>query len=188
MLIQKSKLLCWKEDWFARACARARVGRGGGGSDRLTGLRTHSAYPSPSTPTLTRLFRETSSPLSTSLEGIFKASVARIKCFSTRQQQQHERPEDAAADSDDGQQRQRSSPAWLGGQNRPADRMALLRGSQQPHDNLERPETRHDQGKRWRTKLATGAHGGNRCATVEMPFAPHYLSTCVWRFFFFFGC
>lgn len=92
-----------------RACVRARVwGVGWGGVLTATGLGTHSTYPPPSAPTLTRLFRETSSPLSTSLEGIFKASVARIKYFSTRQrqqqQQQHERPEDATADSDDGQQ------------------------------------------------------------------------------------
>lgn len=160
----------------ARACVHVCVGRGERGSDCLTGLGTRSAYPSPSAPTLTRLFRETSSPLSTSLEGIFKASVARIKCFSSRQQQQHERPEDAAADSDDGQQRQRSSPARLGGQNRPADGVALLRGSQQPHDHLERPETRHNQGKRWRTKLAAGAHDGDRCATLDIPIALRYVS------------
>lgn len=87
-------------------CVRARACVGRGGVLTATGLGTHSTYPPPSAPTLTRLFRETSSPLSTSLEGIFKASVARIKYFSTRQQQQqqHERPEDATADSDDGQQ------------------------------------------------------------------------------------
>lgn len=158
MLKGGSVCVCWV-CVCVRACASARACLGRG-SDCLTGLGTHSTYPPPSAPTLTQLFRETSSPLSTSLEGIFKASVACVKCFSTRRQQQHERPEDATADGDDGQQWQRSSPARLGSQNRPADWMALLRGSQQPHDNLEWPETRHDQGKRLADKVGGGGADG----------------------------
>lgn len=40
----------------------------------------------------------------------------------------------------------------MGSQDRPADRVAVLRGSQQPHDNLEWPETRHEKGKKKREK------------------------------------